>query len=278
MADGEPRYVHGTDPQEQERLSRMNAFINQPALAKLNLQGHEKVLDLGCGLAQLSAAMATVLQAAGSVLGIEQSREQLQEARQRLATDRPRLQNLELRQGNALQPPLEAGEWQQFDLVHARFLLEHLTDPMAAVEIMWEAAKPGGRLVLQDDDHQVLRMWPDVPKVMDLWQRYVALYPKRGMDPFVGRRLVQLLHQAGAEALHNDFLFFGACSGDPIFPDVVNNFAGVLVSAKQDLLDQGVSASFFEQTISELKQWGTRPDAALWYPICWAEGRKPIEP
>ena len=33
-------------------------------------------------------------------------------------------------------PGLRAGEWGAFDLVHARFVLEHVSDPLAVVEVL----------------------------------------------------------------------------------------------------------------------------------------------
>jgi hypothetical protein len=31
----------------------------------------------------------------------------------------------------------------------------------------------------------------------------------------------------------------------------------------------------FNQALAAIRQWGRRPDAALWYPLCWAEGVRP---
>src|SRR4051812_10884037 len=74
------RYLHGTHPDEQRRLSRLNEILNAASLRELDLRGGERILDVGCGLAQLTREMARVAGPAGRVLGVERDAEQLAEA------------------------------------------------------------------------------------------------------------------------------------------------------------------------------------------------------
>jgi cyclopropane fatty-acyl-phospholipid synthase-like methyltransferase len=50
MSHTPSHYVHGTDPEEQRRLSRLNDILNAGSLRELGLRGGESILDLGCGL------------------------------------------------------------------------------------------------------------------------------------------------------------------------------------------------------------------------------------
>ena len=126
---------------------------------------------------------------------------------------------MEFRQGDARQLPLRDEEWGTFDLAHTRFLLEHVADPLAVVAAaMARAVRPGGRIVLEDDDHEGLRLWPEPPRIRPtLWQAYQRSYEHLGNDPAIGRRLVSLLVDAGATPVRNSFVFFGSCAGDPRF-------------------------------------------------------------
>ncbi len=157
MSDRDAHYVHGTDPAEQARLTRLNALMNTASLREIGPRPGERVLDLGCGLAQLTRdlARATGVRA----LGIERSPEQLAEAR-RQAQAAGEADLVELRAGDALAPPLGEAEWGAFDLAHARFVLEHVPDPLAVARALVGAVRPGGRIVLADDDHDVLRRGP----------------------------------------------------------------------------------------------------------------------
>ena len=126
------------------------------ALAELRLAGGERILDVGSGLGQLTRAMAQ--RAGRTALGIERSSLQLGEAR-RLAQAAGEEGLTEFRQGPAEKLPLAEGEWGTFDVVHTRFLLEHVPDPAAVVQQMVRAARPGGRIILMDDTHDTHRLW-----------------------------------------------------------------------------------------------------------------------
>ena len=56
----------------------------------------------------------------------------------------------------------------------------------------------------------------------------------------------------------------------------MENLAQVVEGARAAVLEAGViTADAFAAAVSELRTWGRRPDAALWYATCWAEGRRP---
>ena len=264
------KYIHGTEPVEQERLSRLNAIINAASLGALRPAPGERAVDFGSGLGQLARLVAK-----GSgvrVLGIELSAEQLAEA-QRLAERDGEAHLIELRQGDAASPPLLAHEWGSFDLAHARFLLEHVSEPLAVVRAMVRAVRPGGRIVLEDDDHDVLRLWPEPPHFGPIWAAYQRSYDRIGCDPIVGRRLVQLLHQAGAWPRRSTWVPFGSCAGDDAFGPLVQNLIHILDGAREVLLATGgVDRDQLDTGLAELRVWGERPDAAIWFGISWAEG------
>jgi len=265
-------YAHGTDAAEQQRLSTMNRLLNDRCLAAAQLGKGERIVDFGAGLGQFSRDMA---RATGvKVLGIERSAEQIRNAMALAAQDGEE-HLLEMRQGEAEAPPLGEREWGTFDVAHTRFLLEHLRDPVATVRNMVRAVRPGGRIILADDDHETLRLWPEPGGLAPVWRAYQRMYERHGNDPNIGRRLVQLLHQAGAAPRRNTFVFFGACSGDPDFESFVRNIASVISELADDIVQTGVSRDAVERAIAELATWSATPDAAIWYGMNWAEGVRP---
>lgn len=264
------RYLHGTAPEEQKRLSLLNDLLNEASLHELRLRGGEKILDLGCGLAQLARGMGS---AAGTrVIGVERSGEQIVEAR-RQALEAGEDELIELRQGEAHAPPLRPEEWGTFDLAHARFLVEHVPDPASVVGAMVRAVRPGGRIVLEDDDHDLLRCWPEPPGVRLLWQAYIRVFEGNGNDPYVGRKLPALLHGAGASPVSNTWHFFGGCSGMEVFPIAVENMIGLCQGVRDPILATGLlTPAQFEETVAGFRDWSLRPDAALWFALAWADG------
>jgi SAM-dependent methyltransferase len=271
MTDG-GFYVHGTDPDEQRRLTALNDMMNEASVRELALKPQERVLDVGAGLGQLTRAIGRLTER--RVVGVERSGDQIAEAvRQARAAGEEHL--VDIRKGEAVNLPLEDDEWATFDLAHARFLLEHVPDPLEVVRAMVRAVRPGGRIVVEDDDHDLLRLWPEPPGVMPIWTAYMRGYDRAGNDPIVGRRLVQLLHQAGAQPRRNTWLFFGSCSGGAHFEGFVQNLASILRGARTSIANLGFSEDHIESSIRALDEWKRRPDAAFWYAVAWAEGTRP---
>jgi SAM-dependent methyltransferase len=213
--------------------------------------------------------------AAGTTaVGIERSAEQVNEA-YRYARQAGEECLVDYRQGEAEALPLRPDEWGTFDVVHTRFVLEHVRDPLRVVREMVKAARPGGRIVLQDDPHDVMRLWPEPTGFGALWQAYIRSYDRVGNDPLIGHRLVELLYQAGARPTRNTWLFFGSCAGHPHFGDYVDNLITILLGVRQTLLDMALTRpDIFDETIEAVRRWKARPDAALWFAIAWAEGRR----
>lgn len=267
-------YIHGTSPEEQRRLSLMNdVLLNSAELREMNLREDEAIIDIGAGLGQFTRAMARAVPR-GRVVGIERDEQQLAGAK-RLAGDDGEAGLVEFRHGDVVALDLPVDERGRYDVAHARFVLEHVSDPLRVVRNMVAAVRPGGRIILADDDHDVLRLWPEPPGVSELWRAYMRTYDRNGNDPFIGRRLVSLLHAAGASPVRNTWIFFGACAGMEVFDVLAANMLGVITTARErivggDLLD----GSAFEEAVRNYQTWARRPDAALWFSMCWAEGRK----
>ena len=268
-------YVHGTDPEEQHRLARLNDLLNRGSIRELALRPGERVLDLGCGLGQLTRSMAEAVGPQGRVVGIDRSPEQLREAR-KLAHEMGPDARIEFREGDVLDLALPEPEWGAFDVAHTRFVLEHVPRPLDVVRSMVRAVRPGGRIVLEDEDHEILRLWPAPEGFERVWNAYIESYVRNGNDPRIGRKLTTLLHQAGAAPRRGAAIWFGCSAGEPMFPTWVENLAVVLIGARESVLAGGaISNAEFDATLGAVRAWGQLPDAAAWYFMAFAEGLKP---
>ena len=261
-------YIHGYSPEEQARLGRMNDLLNRAALPELRLSGAENILDVGSGMGHFTRAMA---QKAASVLGIEHSAIQLN-----TAIESASAHNITYRQGDARDLPLQSGEWGIFDLSYARFLLEHVANPLSVVQQMVKATRPGGRIVLVDDDHATFLPSPEPPGFHLIWTAYCQTFERIGCDPYIGRRLTVLLHEAGAKPHRATHLFFGGCQGTTEIDIVSNNLIILLQQAKMQIVSaQLLDAFTFDTCIDHLRSWQQHPAATLWYSAFWAEGLAP---
>jgi SAM-dependent methyltransferase len=264
-------YIHGTHEEEQERLYVLNKLLNQRCLDKIQVHGQEHVLDIGSGLGVFSRMLGRTLKK-GRVVGVEKSPDQLNRCL-KLALADNESDLVAFRSGSAYDLPLLKREWGSFDLIFIRFLLEHLSDPVRALKQARSALKPGGRIILVDDDHANFHIAPATPAFSKLWELYCQAYHELGNDPYVGRNLVTLLHQAGFKDFKIDFVLFGAAKPERDFMHYANNLIGILKGAKLQIIKLGaMDEAQFDHDLKEISAWAQREDATLWYPANWAEG------
>jgi len=264
-------YIHGSDPVEQSRLSRLNELINTRCFPKLKLKKGFRVLDVGSGLGQFTHRISEAIGSNGFCLGIERDTNQLAVARKNQGAP-----NLEFRQGDALDLPLTSQEIGSFDYAHTRFLLEHLSNPGKAVSEMVKALKPGGKILLEDDDHETLTLFPEPPGFKNLWSAYMDSYVELGNDPFIGRKLPKLLAEQGIKEIVNDVVFFGDCAGTETFPLFVVNLIEIIATSYKVMINAKlISDQEYQTAIQNIRDWSALPYASMWYTIYVAEGVKP---
>ena len=102
----------------------------------------DTVLDVACGPGLLACAFARV---AKHATGIDMTPAMLEQARK--TQQEQGLKNLSWLPGNVYSLPFPPA---QFSIVSSRFVLHHLQDPLAALQEMKRACKPGGRIVVAD--------------------------------------------------------------------------------------------------------------------------------
>jgi len=183
-----PAYIM-EDPREAQRLLDKvdsDAWISK--FLEPHLPGIRSLLSVGCGpgvfLRELAEQYPEV-----DVVGVDISSSRISEAEKRLRG----LPNARARVGNALSLPFEANS---FDLVFCRFLLEYLPDKQLAVSEMARVCSPGGRLVLQDLDGQLVWHFPEDSELQGTTERVLKHLDGTGFDPFVGRKLFSLCRGA----------------------------------------------------------------------------------
>lgn len=187
------------DPHTAVLLANMNATAEWQATRRLRawerqqleLVEGERLLDVGCGLADAALVLATDLGATGQLVGIDASAAMLDVARQR-STKAPCA--VQFMVGDALS--LEH-EDESFDAVRSERTLQWLPDPEVAVAGFARVLRPNGRLSLIDTDWSTLRLDigdPEIARVVRDGLRF-----ERNRPSNVGGRLAELTEAAGLE-------------------------------------------------------------------------------
>ena len=187
-------YVMGHDDRERRRLALQASILNpltEQLLRRAGISTGMHVLDLGCGIGEVSLMAARLVGRRGAVTGID-----IDQAALATAADRAREQalgNLKFVQGSIDQ--YEPGR--AFDAVIGRHILIHLRNPLAILRKPYECLSPAGVAVFQEYDFSTVHAaYPPCP----LRDRGMAVFRDffgatgRGN---IGTQLLHLLLEAG---------------------------------------------------------------------------------
>ena len=201
MSEQTQDYIY--DPASEDELTRLQSLerLNDPAtIAHLDAAGVGpgwRCLEIGGGAGSIARWLCDRVGPEGRVVATDLDVRFLERI------DAP---NLEVRRQDILEDELEKDA---YDLVHSRFLLEHLPRYRDALANMVGALAPGGWIVVEDVDFAAAIMAdpsqrPGYPRksveiAAELTSRLIGFAPMRGIQPELGRRLPELLIEAGLE-------------------------------------------------------------------------------
>lgn len=173
-------YTHGHFGTVVDDHARRTA-ANSAAFLLPHLAPNDSLLDLGCGPGSISLDLAEWV---GSVIGIDAAPEAI--ARADDDRDRRGVHSATFAVGDVYDIPFEDN---QFDVVYAHQLLQHLADPVAVLREARRVLKPGGVLAVRDADYGTMIHDPH-DRLIDRWlELYCQLARRNGGEPDAGRRL-----------------------------------------------------------------------------------------
>ena len=155
-----------------------------------HLEHGRRLLDVGCGPGTITAELAALV-APGEVVGIDASAEVVARAGELGSSRAPNLR-------------FEVGDvyvlgWPDasFDVVHAHQVLQHLSDPVAALREMRRVLVTGGLLAVRDSDYGAFTWFPESPG-LDRWlELYHQITERNQAEADAGRRLGGWVRAAG---------------------------------------------------------------------------------
>ncbi|HEY7948985.1 MAG TPA: methyltransferase domain-containing protein [Acidimicrobiales bacterium] len=184
------RYTHGHH-ESVLRSHRWRTAENSAAYLLDRLRPGLAVLDVGCGPGTITVDLARRV-APGPVVGVDSADEVIGLAR--ATADEAAITNVSFTVGDTYALEFEDDS---FDVVHAHQMLQHLSDPVAALAEMGRVCRPGGLIAARDGDYGGFTWYPDDPG-LDAWlDLYGAVARRNGGEPDGGRRLVAWARAAG---------------------------------------------------------------------------------
>ncbi len=222
-------------------------------LSRAGVAPGARCLEVACGGGDLACDMARLVGPAGSVLGTDVDVPQLDIARAEALAQG--LGNLQFECSDITQDPIT----EAFDVIHVRFLLTHLADPVAAVAKLVAALKVGGVLIVEDIDFHGQFAYPPLPAADRYSELYTRTVQARGGDPFIGCRLPSMLLAAGLDAVEVQVSHPVGLAGEVklVTPITMENIAEAVVGAAL------ASRAEVDQIVDALYAFARAPDTLL---------------
>jgi ubiquinone/menaquinone biosynthesis C-methylase UbiE len=186
LADDSTVYSLGHSGSELARLQKQGelyAEFTRNVFLKAGLQPGMRVLDVGCGVGDVSMEAARIVGPSGAVIGLDQSDAALAIAARRAALSG--LPQASFRKGDLLVS--EDGE--VYDAVIGRFILMHLSNPAAALRALLGRLRSGGAIAFIEMDLTSARVCPPLPMFDDAVGWIRDAYIREGVEIDMGSRL-----------------------------------------------------------------------------------------
>ncbi|HEY1305765.1 MAG TPA: class I SAM-dependent methyltransferase [Vicinamibacterales bacterium] len=224
-------YVMGHDDRERRRLALQASILNpfsEELLRRAGLSAGLRVLDIGCGVGELSMVAARLVGRSGRVTGID-----IDEGALAIAAARAREQGLDhiidFARGDICAYRTDTS----YDAVIGRHILIHTPDPRLVIGTVHSLLKSGGVAVFQEYDFSVVhRSFPEAPLYERLFEVFRAFFAQ-ATHGNIGTRLFNLLIDAGFPAPQGR-VEYPMDGGDdsPFYEWVAESFRSILPRAE----------------------------------------------
>jgi ubiquinone/menaquinone biosynthesis C-methylase UbiE len=184
-------YVHGYSSREAERLLDQAQTLTDLLHHDTRYLPGSRVLEAGCGVGAQTVTLAAESPQA-SFTCIDCSEASLAEAEARIKKSGHR--NVVFQKADIFNLPFTSAS---FDHVFVCFVLEHLADPIGALDNLKTVLKPGGTITVIEGDHGSAYFHPDSTYARTAIDCLVTLQKEAGGNALVGRELYPLLTKTG---------------------------------------------------------------------------------
>lgn len=159
MQQSKEERVHNVFEKISGNYDKMNSVISfqrhvawrKDTMKRMNVKNGQSALDVCCGTADWTIALAKAVGENGTVTGLDFSENMLKVGNEKV--DELRLKNVNLIHGNAMKLPFEDNS---FDFVTIGFGLRNVPDYMQVLKEMYRVAKPGGKVVCLETSQPTL--------------------------------------------------------------------------------------------------------------------------
>lgn len=243
------QYVHGYDPRENIRLQDQASTLVGLLHSDTTYPPGSRILEAGCGVGAQTVILSRNSPGA-QITSIDISEASIAEARKRLHT--AGITNVTLQQGDLFNLSFEEGS---FDHLFICFVLEHLPDPVSALQRLKNMIRPGGTVTVIEGDHGSVYFHPESEAARKAIQCQISLQAQAGGNALIGRELYPLLIKAGYRNCRVSPRMVYVDSSKPDFVEgfTRNTFTAMIEGVREKALNCGViDPATFDRGIADL--------------------------
>lgn len=242
-------YVHGYDLRENIRLQDQASTLVELLHSDTSYPAASRVLEAGCGTGAQTITLARNSPQA-NITSIDISSSSLAEAKKR--TDAAGLTNVHFQHADIFALPFEPAT---FDHIFVCFVLEHLPQPVQALQALKILLKQSGTITVIEGDHGSTYFHPDSEAARKAIQCQVELQRRAGGNANVGRELYPLLRQAGYDSVRVSPRMVYVDSSRPAMVDgfTKKTFTAMIEGVRESSLNAGlIEPAMFDRGIRDL--------------------------
>jgi 2-polyprenyl-3-methyl-5-hydroxy-6-metoxy-1,4-benzoquinol methylase len=191
-------YLLGHSVREQRRLTEQGVML-QPITERLLLDAGlgrgMRVLDVGCGVGDVTCLAAEIVGSTGEVVGVDFAGSVLSTARSRAGSRG--LSWARFAEADIARVSLSELSPQPFDGVVGRLVLMYQADPTAVLRRLAAMVRPGGMVAFLEIIAPPVLGWPHRPLYGKYIRRLLTTFERSGAKVDMGLRLHQAFIDAG---------------------------------------------------------------------------------
>jgi len=264
-------YIHGYGERESERLVAQAGSVVRLLHGDTRFPPGARVLEVGCGTGAQTVSLARNSPGA-HIVAFDHSTASLARAIERIAA--AGLPNVEFLHADLFALPFDAAS---FDHVFICFVLEHLANPIEALQLVKRLLKPSGTVTVFEGDHGSAYFHPDSAIAQRAIACQVELQRRAGGNACIGRQLYPLLVNAGYDApsVTPRVVYVDATRPDLVDSFTRKTFTWMVEAVREDALAAGIiDAATFDAGIRDLSR-AAGPDGVFCYTFFKGVGVKP---
>lgn len=263
-------YVHGYSQQENLRLNDQAGALESLLHHDTFYPSGSKVLEAGCGVGAQTEILCRRCPGI-ELTSIDISAESITAAKARV--EGLKYPNVSFKQANIFDLPFND---ESYEHVFVCFVLEHLSNPVEALQKLKRLVKKGGTITVIEGDHGSTFFHPDSEYARKGIQCLIDLQAASGGNSLIGRQLYPLMVEAGFDGVKVSprFVYADASLPDMLESFTKNTFAAMVKGVEKDALAAGmINEEDFKKAIADLNRCA-EDDGAFCYTFFKAIGVK----